>query len=107
MKLFTALSAMLGLVVLASATAADLVDVTPQVVGETKAAPSTSTGSFVNDFEDADIDTGITVPPPGHLCTECDAWENDCKSPCGQGRACKDFCKCECDKRKPYRYTSM
>jgi hypothetical protein len=62
-----------------------------------------------NDFE-LDLthpDTGITVPPPGSFCSECNAWENDCKARCGGGRACTDFCKCERVKRKGCRYTGM
>jgi hypothetical protein len=97
-----------GLSVLVNTTRVVPGNTTPQVARADKTDPAaTAVSDHDLVLDHARPDTGITVPPPGSFCLECGLWENDCKERCGGGRACKDFCKCERARRKPYRYSGM
>ena len=108
MKLFPILYVGTGLSALTNAAQVVPTDATPQATHADPADPATTTTSAQGlVFDHAYPDTGITVPPPGSFCSECSAWENNCKDRCGGGRACKDFCKCERAKRNLCRYTGV
>lgn len=107
MKLLTTLSATASLLVLASAMTNVATADGIQIGDAGNAAPANIPDTNGVDIHATQPDTGITVPPPGSFCSECNAWENDCKAHCGGGRVCEDFCRCERAKRKGCRYTGM